>query len=200
MKKLIWIIGGMASGKSTMRRLLTTILSNSEAEFYQTENVEVTSFGNLGVVGEVIEGGVFDGLDKSFGRLKKEGGLSSVEYCVKNHDITILEGSQTSGMWIDPLVAICEKYNCEFSLILMDIGLWENYNRLYKRIKERGGSDKDVTDKRLESVRSKNKQFEGVYLKCVEKGSINCFKLNTIGKTDEQKVLECLENIGINEI
>lgn len=200
MKKLVWIIGGMASGKSTIRRLLTLVLATDEAEFIQTETVEVTGFGKLGVVGEAMENGVCDGLDRSFGRLKKEGGLSSVEYSIKNYEITILEGSQTSGKWIDPLVEMCKKHQCEFHLILMDISLWENYNRLLNRIKTRGGADVDMTDKRLESVRAKNKQFEGVYLKCEKYDSINCIKLSTVNKTDEEKILECLEKIDIKEI
>lgn len=199
-KKLIWLTGGMASGKSTMRRLLTKVLSDTASELIIEDGVEITSFGNLAVVGEALEGGVCDGLDRSFGRLKKDGGLSSTEYSVKNFDITILEGSQTSGNWLKPLSEMCLKHNCEFYLVLMDVPYWENYKRLFKRIKERGGTEADMTNKRLESVRAKNKQFEGVFIKAEGFTNIHRLRLNTIGKTDEESLLECLHGLNINEI
>lgn len=200
MKKLIWVIGGMASGKSTIRRLLTSVLANGEKVLIKEDGLEVTKFGDLCVVGEAKDEGVCDGLDSSFGRLKKDGALNSTEYAVENFDITILEGSQTSGNWIDPLKAICEKHGCEFHLILIDVSLWQNFHRLYQRIIERGGSDADMTNKRIESVRSKNNQFSNIYDKCLEEEGINCFKLDTIDKTDEEKVLDCLINTNIYKI
>lgn len=200
MKKLIWIIGGMASGKSTIRRLLTSVLANDERVLISGNGIEVTTFGDLCIVGEAKEEGVCDGLDSSFGRLKKDGALNSTEYAIANYDITILEGSQTSGNWIEPLVAMCKKHDCEFHLILMDITLWQNFHRLYQRILKRGGSEEDMTNKRIESVRSKNNQFSNIYEKCLGEEGINCFKLNTIGRTDEEKVLDCLINTNIYTI
>lgn len=193
MKKLIWFIGGMASGKSTMRRLLTSVLATEKGKLIQEEGLEITSFGRVGIVGQAKEGGVCDGLDTSFGRLGKEGALNSVERAVKNYPITILEGSQTSSKWTEELVNICNKYGCEFYLVIMDITLWENYNRLLKRILERGGSEADVTNKRLDSVRSKYNQFEGVFIKAEQYGNIIRYRLNTSKKTDEEKVIEILK-------
>lgn len=187
----------MASGKSTIRRLLTTVLSTDTNTLISQGDIEVSSFGILGVVGLVKENGACDGLDSSFGRIKKDGGLKSVDYSIKNHEITILEGSQTSGEWVKPLMEMCKLNHCKFTMILMDVPLWVNYNRLLKRILERGGSESDMTDKRLESVRSKSRQFATIYDKSEIYPEINRHKLNTMNKTDEEKIVEVLVAAGI---
>lgn len=198
MKKLIWIIGGMSSGKSTIRRLLTKVLSNGEMKFLNKEGIEVSSFGNnLGIVGKVGKDHLYDGLDNSFGRLRKEGGLNSTFFSIKKHNITILEGSQTSFEWVKPLSEFCEKNNVEFYLILLEISLFENYKRLLKRIKDRGGDERDMTNKRLESVRAKNIQFERIFLKSLIFNNIIPLKFNTENKSEEEKVLEILKFVKI---
>lgn len=194
-------MGSMSSGKSTLRRNFCKVMDGTEGQilkgtFKQVPYV-VTEYGTVGVVGEAIEGGSCDGLDKSFGLLKKEGGLNSVAFCLNNYEITILEGSQTSSMWIDDLVKISEKYNAKFYAVYLNVTLWQNYQRLLNRIQERGKTEADMTDKRLESVRSKNKQFRGVFDKCSLVSTIKCYELAVSDLNEEQTLLEFLKVLKI---
>lgn len=200
MKHLVWFMGGMACGKSTLRRLMTQVLADKPKTYIIEEGIEVSSFGRLGVPGYVTDNSACDGMDRSFGKLKKEGAIASAKRSILEHEITILEGSQTSIMWMQPMIDFCKENNCKFTVILIDVPLWINYNRLLKRIIKRGGSEADMTDARVENVRSKNKQYGNIFLKCEATGEINCYRLNTLDRTDEEKILDCLQGIGITDI
>lgn len=203
MKKLIWIMGSMSSGKSTLRRNFCNIMHDGESKVLRggLNNTPyiVTSFGNVGVVGEATETSACDGLDKSFGHLKKDGGLNSVIYSVENFKYTILEGSQTASTWIEELNVIAENYGAEFYAVYLNVTLWQNYKRLLNRIQERGKTETDMTDKRLESVRSKNKQFRGVFDKCSGVSTIKCFELNVGDLIEEETLIEFLKILNLYE-
>ena len=192
-KKLYWIMGGMASGKSTLRRALCSVFGTQDAELVQEEGIEYTSFGRVACPGKCIKSDGCDGLDSSFGKLKKEGGIRTTERCVREHEIVVLEGSQTTLQWVKPLVDICSRNNCDFYMVLMDCRLWENYKRLKKRILARGGSDADVTDDRLNSVRAKNNQYKGIFTKSQEVEGINFIRINTEGMEVEEEIMQLIE-------
>ena len=79
-KKLIWIIGGMGCGKSTLRRNFCEVLTDGRP-IIKNQNVNklqcvLSVFDDfISVIGEVKIGGICDGLDASFPKLKKEGCL-----------------------------------------------------------------------------------------------------------------------------
>lgn len=102
--KIVWIMGGMASGKSTLRRALCYCLGGEKRI---DDELHITEYGDdvvcIGACKTGIEDNFrCDGLDSSFGKLKKDGALSVTEHCIKNYKVTILEGSQTSGKWVEP--------------------------------------------------------------------------------------------------
>lgn len=189
-KKLIWLIGGMASGKSTVRRALCKVLAESDPVLIEQEGIEYTDFGNIGCVGKCLKEDGCDGLDSSFGRLKKSGGLATTNVCIDKYELTILEGSQTSSEWIKELHDICEKRNCDFYVVLLDCRYWENYLRLKKRIESRGGTEADITDSRIGSVTGKINQFRHVFDKASEYAK--CIRIDTEGLSIEEEVLQVL--------
>lgn len=187
-KKLIWIIGATASGKSTLRRSLVDILGKNEGKIISVPDMEYTDYGNAAVLGKCKPDGVCDGLDTSFSRLKKDGCMRTVEECIKSHDYTFIEGAMATGQWILPLCEMCLKYDCNFYLIHLDMRYWENYKRLVKRVLERGGTEDDIKDSMLDSVRGKSVQMKNLYKKCVQTGFIKCLQLNAEVLELEEKV------------
>lgn len=195
-KKLIWLMGGMASGKSTLRRALCAVLGTSEPELIATDEVEYTDFGEIVCVGNCILNKGCDGLDKSFSRLKKDGGIKSVEYCLrKQKSVVVLEGSQTSVKWIEPLMDICQQTNTDFHVILLDYSYWSNLMRLKQRIEEKGGTEKDITDNKIDSVLGKNHQFRGIFAKIPD--SVNKLRIDCENIELEEKVIKVLQFIGV---
>lgn len=188
-------MGGMASGKSTLRRALCAVLGTSEPELIATDEVEYTDFGNIACVGKCLKEDGCDGLDSSFGRLKKEGAINTTRKCLELRDIVILEGSQTSGQWIQPLVNMCKEMGVDFYVISLDCRYWANFLRLKQRIEARGGTEKDITDKRIESVMGKINQFRSAFNKLVPLA--NCLKIDTEGIELEEKVIKVLQFIGV---
>lgn len=194
-KKLIWLIGGMASGKSTLRRALCTVLENSESKLISNDEVEYTDFGEIVCIGNCTLKGC-DGLDKSFSRLKKDGGIKSVEHCLKKQkSVVVLEGSQTSSKWIEPLMNICRETDTDFYVILLDNSYWSNLMRLKQRIEEKGGTEKDITDKKIDSVLGKNRQFRGVFAKIPD--GVNKLRIDCENIELEEKVIKVLQFIGM---
>lgn len=187
-KKLIWIIGATASGKSTLRRHLVDILRKKDGEIISIPDMEYTDYGNVGVLGKCKSDGVCDGLDVSFNHMRKEGCMKTVEHCIKNYDYTFIEGTMATGQWILPLCEMCLKYDCKFYLIHLDMRYWENYKRLVKRVLERGGSEEDIKDSMLESVRGKSVQMKNLYKKCVQTGFIRCLQINAEEDDIEVKI------------
>ena len=187
-KKLIWIIGATASGKSTLRRSLVDILGKSEGKIISVPDMEYTDYGNAAVLGKCKPDGVCDGLDISFNHMRKDGCMRTVEKCIKTHDYTFIEGTMATGQWILPLCEMCLKYDCNFYLIHLDMRYWENYKRLVKRVLERGGTEDDIKDSMLDSVRGKSVQMKNLYKKCVQTGFIKCLQLNAEVLELEEKV------------
>lgn len=197
MKKLIWIVGGMASGKSTLRDQLIELLKTDAPKLISTTEFEFVDYGSLASIGNCLSNAKCNGLDGSFGKLKKDGAIKNVEYCVKNFEITLLEGSQTSAQWILPLCEICLKYECEFYLIHLDLRLWENYQRLRKRILDSGKTELDITDSKLDSIRAKNNQAKFISDQCNKTEFVNVVKINTEGMSFQDKMNEVLNKTGI---
>ena len=187
-KKLIWITGGMASGKSTLRSQLLDLLKKYDGKLIKEPGLEYTDYGNVAAVGDCTKKNQCNGLDSSFGRLKKEGALATTEFCIKNYNITILEGAQTSAQWVLPLCEMCLKHNCRFYLVHLDLRYWENYQRLRTRLLASGKTEKDISDDKLESIRGKNNQARLIDEKCTLTGFVKVIKLNTEDMSTEDKL------------
>ena len=191
-KKLIWITGGMASGKSTLRQQLIDLLKDHDGKLIQEPGLEYTDYGSVAAVGNCVKTNQCNGLDSSFSRLKKEGALATTEHCIENYNITILEGAQTSAQWVLPLCEMCLKHNCRFYLVHLDLRYWENYRRLSQRLLASGKTDLDITDDKLDSVRGKNNQARLINEKCTLSGFVKVIRLNTEGMSTEDKLMEVI--------
>lgn len=191
-KKLIWITGGMASGKSTLRSQLLNLLKQHDGKLIKEPGLEYTDYGNVAAVGDCTKTNQCNGLDTSFSRLKKEGALATTEHCIKNYDVTILEGAQTSAQWVLPLCEMCLKHDCKFYLVHLDLRYWENYQRLRTRLLASGKTDKDITDDKLDSVRGKNNQSRLINEKCTLTGFVKVIRLNTEDMSTEEKIMNVI--------
>jgi thymidylate kinase len=173
-KKIIWIAGGMGSGKSTQRRNICNFFSNNY-KVVKSDDYIFTSFGKLASIGETSESSNCDGLDRSFGKLKKDGAIKSIEVAIKQFDFVIIEGSQTSFNFIEPINKIAKDFNADFYFVHLYLDDDERHRRIHKR------SGKDI-----EKIRTINndkvKQFKNIYQK-IKSGNliknhleINCMK------------------------
>ena len=191
-KKLIWIVGGMASGKSTLRNKFIELIKSKEGSLISDERFEFVDYGSLAVVGNCLRSNQCNGLDSSFGKLKKEGAIDSVRHCVENYWMTIVEGSQTSAQWVLPLCEICINNNADFYLVHLNIRLWENFMRLRKRIIDSGKSESDISDNKLRSVAGKNSQAELICSQCKKTGFVKVICINTEGMNSDDVVKNVL--------
>lgn len=197
MKKLIWITGGMASGKSTLRTHLIELLKTHKGKLIQEPGLEYTDYGKVAAIGDCTKKNQCNGLDSSFGRLKKEGALATTEFCIKNFDVVILEGAQTSAQWVLPLMEMCYNNRCKFFLIHLDLRYWENYNRLRTRLLASGKTEKDITDDKLDSVRGKINQGRLIASQCEKAGWGKVIKLNTEDMSTEEKLMTVIKEVKL---
>src|SRR5437868_2641208 len=126
-KRVIWLTGSMSAGKSTQRRMLC----NEFAEATPVEHTGIdaaktyfyTSFGKtvacLGKVKQLdnIGASLCDGLDSVFSKVKKEGGIYSIHKALQQHQIVVIEGSQTSPSWATEMQPILKEHSAELYLV-----------------------------------------------------------------------------------
>lgn len=194
-KLLIWIVGGMASGKSTLRDAMINLLKTSDGVLHSDDKYEYVDYGRIAVVGNSLKTNQCNGLDSSFGKLKKDGALMNTEHCIKNYGITLLEGSQTSAQWVFPLCEMCINHNAEFVLVHLNLRLWENFKRLRNRIVSSGKTESDITDNKIKSVAGKNSQAELICGKCKQTEFVNVICIDTEGMNSDDILLEVFSRI-----
>lgn len=212
-KRIIWLTGGMASGKSTQRRMLCNAFQTEEPkEIKGTENglnYHYTSFGEVSCIGKVkqVDNGdisMCDGLDSVFGNVKKDGGLYSVKKALQSSTIVVLEGSQTSPSWAELMQKTMKEENAELFLVHLYLSYWENFLRLIKRqgdkeeLKGKAIQPDDlhpiykgITDKNIESLIGKCRQFNNCFDKVQH--LVKPVKIICGEKTPEQIFEEILE-------
>lgn len=190
-------MGGMASGKSTTRRLICELYGDKDGELVEKDGMEYTDFGYVACVGKCLKEEGCDGLDSSFGRIKKDGAIATTRHCIASYPLTILEGSQTSGEWTTVLSEICKKENCEFWVVLLDCRFWVNFQRLLARIESRGGTEADISDQRIQSVISKIRQFRGVFEKAKNVEGVHTLYIDTENSSAAAVVWETIKGVGL---
>lgn len=174
-KKLVWIMGAMASGKSTQRKLLCQRLSDgAEPEVTKKvikEDVQIvyTSFSDIVGMPGKHSTNQCDGLDSSFGIMKKIGALEATEICVKNHEITIVEGSQTTFRWVDHLAEMSQEHDFDFYIVHLNLDDSIVIDRLVHRNEIKGT---EVTDKKIKNVLAKNNQYYNIFEKIRDRDDI----------------------------
>jgi thymidylate kinase len=189
-KKLIWLTGGFGSGKSTMRRMICEFFSKDYKEI-RGEDYIITSYDKAVMIGEVSKTSSCDGLDKSFGKIKKEGALKSIQVAMMTHKYVILEGSQTSSKFIQPINEMCDKFDFEFNFIFLEI---DDEIRL-KRVHERSGRE---IEKMRDANISKHRQFKNIYKKVSEEKLAHKFKEIDVTKSVDDVFTEIMEFVFFN--
>lgn len=158
-------MGAMASGKSTQRKLLCERLSDNAEPIVTDKKIKdkriiYTSFSDIvGMPGKASTNQC-DGLDSSFGAMKKVGSIEATRICVKKHKITIVEGSQTSFFWIDDLIEMCQRYECDFYVVHLFLSDEVAIQRLYHRNEIKGT---EVNEKKIINVKRKNMQYKNMF-------------------------------------
>ena len=184
-KRVIWLTASMSVGKSTQRRKLCNALANGKMKVHTGEEngktYYFTQFGGVSAIGKVKQEdngatSACDGLDSVFGKVKKEGGIYSVDKALQVSEVVVLEGSQTSPSWGELLQPILKKHKAKLYLVHLKLSYWDNFLRLIQRQSEKRGdfhSDdplpviyKGITDKNIESLIGKNRQFNNCFDKC----------------------------------
>lgn len=192
MKKLIWIVGGMASGKSTLRDGLIEAFATEKPKLVANDCQEYVDAGRIASLGDCLRANQCNGLDSSFSRLKKDGALRNAQYLIQHFDITLIEGSQTSAQWILPLCEYCIENDCKFILIHLNLRLWENFLRLRTRLLASGKTERDITDEKLKSVAAKNSQAEFITKQCEKTEFVKVIRLDTEGMTTDDVLRKAL--------
>lgn len=207
-KKVIWLTGSMSSGKSTQRRNLCNEFATLPAEVFEGEekglNYHFTSFGVISCLGKVRqeengEISMCDGLDSVFGHLKKDGSIYTVHKALQKSKVVVIEGSQTSPSWGELLQPILTRHKADLYLVHLSLSYWDNFNRLRERhwhkltakgvLNQEGDlnlCDITLTDKNIESLIGKSRQFNN----CYEKLKGLCPRLKIDATQSEQRVFK----------
>jgi hypothetical protein len=209
-KRVIWLTGSMSSGKSTMRRLLCNEFATKPMKEHIGEenslNYHFTSFGAISCLGKVkqIDNGEIsacDGLDSVFGNVKKDGGIFTIDKALQRSKIVVVEGSQTSPSWATLMQPILEKHEADLYLIHLQLSYWHNFNRLIQRQNEKLKAKgepliNELTDKNIESLIGKNRQFNS----CYEKVKGLCYRKKINALLSENEVFDEIVSFTFKDI
>lgn len=183
---IIWILGSMASGKTTLNKRLfkslqftNTIMSSSlmqgnvdEDNYIYTKSKSDGSI--VSSIGILKEGTATCGIDPVMGKLKTTGVELSIKLAFKQSDFVIVEGAQAAITWYD----FIQKIDPNFLLVHLNISYDENIKRLklrqFKKLYSREPVNNEhlllsISDKNYDSVLGKNKQYNNIWTKISDK-------------------------------
>lgn len=202
MKKLIWIMGSMGSGKTTQRKLLFNLLGNEE--LIETTHLKREQ-GDIMFVksGIVVTLGSAKGMDDSYGKMTKAGLADSYRSLAWDHDIQIvlLEGAQASTNWYTEIIQPSLDY-VELFLVHLRIDFDDNMNRIKQRklgdaFKQQGDlAWVKLDDAKFESVIGKNKQYRSTFKKIQSFEDKNAHFLEIEATSDKFDILEQILNFA----
>lgn len=203
---IIWIMGSMASGKTTLNKALMYTLSNvsedTDDELVKgTEdgvNYMYTKLGRVASIGQMKKGVATCGIDPVMGWLKTEGVELSIRKANEDCEFVIVEGAQAAYTWFD----FMEKIDAEFLLVHLNISYDENIKRLklrqYKKLHNDYPDNNEhlllsISDKNYDSVLGKNKQYMNIWNK-VQDRVRNRLQIDALN-SPEQIEMEVLNKI-----
>ena len=174
--KILWLVGSMASGKTTQHKLLMELLGDGEINVHNGCKEEkpfcFSISGQVGSLGLLKEGVQTCGIDPVYGDLKKEGLRLSIAMAYEaGAELIIMEGAQASMEWYKQVV-LPQYYDCELYVVHLAISFDHNLQRLRQRrwlkihetIEGFTGSDQMVLeDRTYENVLGKNKQYRSLF-------------------------------------
>lgn len=209
MKVVIWLMGAMASGKSTLSRLLQQSLSGTE----QFENLQAEENGKLfaytkansvAVLGKQSKDKMSGGVDFVFNQIKIEGLSYTLEKLSKDSSIEfiIIEGSQASNNWYSIISG--------FYPMIFGVHLELSYEQNIRRLKNRQFANAngrqpenneellvECKDSQYTNVLSKNQQYRNLFEKIKNNKNVKALQLDAL-QTPEQLLEQTIEFITDN--
>lgn len=174
---IIWIIGSMASGKTTLNKGLISCISHcriGDGELIQGVEKGVdfmyTKFDDVASIGVMKDGVATCGIDPVMGKLKTTGVELSIKKAHEKCDFVIVEGAQAAVTWL-PFISNVDP---NFLFVHLDLRYDDNIQRLklrqYKKLHGTDPKDNEhllmsITDKNYDSVIGKNKQYLNLWNK-----------------------------------
>lgn len=208
--KILWLLGSMASGKTTQHKLLVELLGDGQIV---TRNgvKEPAPFcysmsGSVGSLGMLKEGVQTCGIDPVYSDLKKDGLRTSIAMAFEDGaDLIIMEGAQASMEWYKQVI-LPQFFDTELYVVHLSISFDHNLQRLRQRrwLKTHetlegftGSNQMVLEDRTYENVLGKNKQYRSLFkaLGKLEEGSKEPVKLKTLEIDALQDRYEILEQI-----
>lgn len=203
---IIWIMGSMASGKTTLNKaLMYTLSQHIEVFDYDivkgTEdgvNYMYTKYGKVASIGQMKKGVATCGIDPVMGWLKTEGVELSIRKANEECEFVIVEGAQAAYTWFD----FMEKIDPEFLLVHLNISYDENIKRLkLRQFKKKYNKEPkfnahlslSISDKNYDSVLGKNKQYMNIWNKVQDRVN-NKLQVDALN-SPEQIEMEVLNKI-----
>lgn len=182
MKSIIWIIGALSSGKTSLNKGIIEIVGDGRREYFSGEengvNYSFTRFGDICSLGD-INASQCCGLDRVSSRLKNAGVELSLKKAFEKSDFVIVESIMSASTWFDFLEKNCDN----LFLVHIYCSFEENVRRLKKRqfSKENKGENPTseqylkhvLSDANYEFIRKTRLQYKGIYSKFNNK----CFSL-----------------------
>lgn len=174
--KILWIIGSMASGKTTQHKLLMKLLGNGKITTKNGTKQDppycYSISGSVGSLGLLKEGVQTCGIDPVYGDLKKEGLRTSMAMAFEDGaDLIIMEGAQASMEWYKQVI-LPQYYDAVLYVVHLSISFDHNLQRLRQRrwlkthdnLDEFTGSNQMfLEDRTYENVLGKNKQYRSLF-------------------------------------
>lgn len=202
--KILWLIGSMASGKTTQHKLLIELLGDGTLDVNNgCKDPSPFCFsvsGEVGSLGLLKEGVQTCGIDPVYGDLKKEGLRRSIAMAhEKGAELIIMEGAQASMEWYKQVI-LPQYYDAELYVVHLSISYDHNLQRLRQRrwLKTHDtldgftGSDQMVLeDRTYDNVLGKNKQYRSLFKALTKQSEKDGFKtLEIDALNDRYDILE----------
>jgi hypothetical protein len=183
--KILWLLGSMASGKTTQHKLLIELLGNGTLDVYngckETSPYCFSVSGEVASLGLLKEGVQTCGIDPVYGDLKKDGLRLSIAMAQeKGAELIIMEGAQASMEWYKQVI-LPQFATAKVYVVHLSISYDHNLQRLRQRrwlkthdtLEGFTGSDQMVLeDRTYDNVLGKNKQYRSLF-KAMQKLSIS---------------------------
>lgn len=188
---IIWIIGGMASGKSTLARSIFFSFFKDGEEAIQNKGQEngvnyiynYSPCKTIAMIGK-CSGAASTGIDSYMTFLRRQGVELSIRKAASECDIVIVEGAQAALTWKETIKSVDEN----FILFHLKIGFFMNMLRLRKRQATKLAVEEQsvvLTDKNVGSLLDKNKQYRSLFEKLKgETPNIHEFDVENMGEKE----------------
>lgn len=181
MSNVIWILGSIASGKTSLNKSLLNSLGDEKPKLIERDNCVFTHYGLISSLG-IINESQCCGLDRVSSRLKNQGIENSLVEALKVSEWVIVESIMSASTWVDFLRNHADK--------LVMVHLYASFEATVNRLKLRKFEklkhsdrpdwvrDIDLSDANYEFIRKTRMQYKSIYDKYNSKAD-SCIEIDT---------------------